>query len=218
MAISKDVSGGARTDLRVPFSEKDEAKKLGARWDPVNKVWFVPEGQDRRAFAKWITESSPEENMRAQRYFIAESTDSCWRCGETTAVYAFILPSGHEYADADDNQPGSFWVRADYPTLLSYVTFLPERIARRITAISPSYRLDYSKTAGCQYWMNHCKSCDSKLGDHELSHEPSGPFQPMEPRAAKQIVLRAMNEDFKGKSDSYSIGVDFLEVMHVIRA
>lgn len=29
-----------RTDLRVPFAEKDEAKRLGARWDAARKVWY----------------------------------------------------------------------------------------------------------------------------------------------------------------------------------
>ncbi|MEE0732772.1 MAG: DUF5710 domain-containing protein [Acutalibacteraceae bacterium] len=27
--------------LEVPYSEKDEAKKLGARWNPKVKKWFV---------------------------------------------------------------------------------------------------------------------------------------------------------------------------------
>jgi hypothetical protein len=30
-----------RVDLRVPYSEKDEAKALGARWDPSIKKWYV---------------------------------------------------------------------------------------------------------------------------------------------------------------------------------
>lgn len=27
--------------LEVPFKEKDEAKRLGARWDPNMKKWYV---------------------------------------------------------------------------------------------------------------------------------------------------------------------------------
>ena len=30
------------TDLYVSFDEKDEAKKLGARWDKFHKRWFAP--------------------------------------------------------------------------------------------------------------------------------------------------------------------------------
>lgn len=34
----------ARRDLHVPFDEKDEAKLLGARWDPQDRRWYVPAG------------------------------------------------------------------------------------------------------------------------------------------------------------------------------
>lgn len=43
-----------RTNLKVPFSEKDEAKKLGARWDAARKVWYVERNTDLSAFAKWM--------------------------------------------------------------------------------------------------------------------------------------------------------------------
>lgn len=44
----------SRVDLRVPFAEKDEAKRLGARWDAVRKVWFVPDGLAVAPFARWL--------------------------------------------------------------------------------------------------------------------------------------------------------------------
>jgi hypothetical protein len=44
-----------RTNLQVPFAEKEEAKKLGARWDPARKVWYVENKPDLTAFGKWIT-------------------------------------------------------------------------------------------------------------------------------------------------------------------
>lgn len=40
--------------LDVPFKEKNEAKQLGAWWDPEMKKWFVPEGKDLQIFEKWI--------------------------------------------------------------------------------------------------------------------------------------------------------------------
>lgn len=33
-----------RTDLKVPFSEKDEVKNLGARWDSIKKTWYIENG------------------------------------------------------------------------------------------------------------------------------------------------------------------------------
>ncbi len=36
----------SRIELIVPFAEKDEAKHLGTRWDPAQKVGFVSEHSD----------------------------------------------------------------------------------------------------------------------------------------------------------------------------
>ena len=44
----------AKTFLDVPFKEKDAAKALGARWEPVAKRWYVPEGLDLGGFSAWL--------------------------------------------------------------------------------------------------------------------------------------------------------------------
>lgn len=44
--------------LRVPFAEKDIAKKLGAKWDGNVKRWYLPESVSPNAFAKWMPPSS----------------------------------------------------------------------------------------------------------------------------------------------------------------
>ncbi len=47
-----------RTNLKVPFADKDEAKKLGARWDGARKLWYIENSVDLAAFAKWMTDST----------------------------------------------------------------------------------------------------------------------------------------------------------------
>lgn len=43
-----------RTDLHVPFSSKDKAKALGAKWDSVRRVWYVEPGIDLSPFQRWM--------------------------------------------------------------------------------------------------------------------------------------------------------------------
>jgi putative DNA primase/helicase len=43
----------ARTLIDVPFTEKEEAKALGAKWDRKAQSWYVPTGADPGRFAKW---------------------------------------------------------------------------------------------------------------------------------------------------------------------
>ncbi len=44
--------------LAVPFSDKDRASKLGARYYASQKLWFVPKGMDVNIFKEW----NPREN------------------------------------------------------------------------------------------------------------------------------------------------------------
>lgn len=44
--------------LKVPFSEKDQAKSLGARWNAEQKLWYVPQGVESAPFAKWFTDAT----------------------------------------------------------------------------------------------------------------------------------------------------------------
>ncbi len=56
-----------RTDLKVPFSEKDEAKHLGARWDPKNKTWYIENQQPISKFSKWMqTPLSPNSSSTSR--------------------------------------------------------------------------------------------------------------------------------------------------------
>lgn len=42
------------TLLEVPYSEKEQAKALGARWASDLKKWYVPAGEDLGPFARWL--------------------------------------------------------------------------------------------------------------------------------------------------------------------
>ncbi len=58
-----------RTNLQVPFAEKDQAKQLGARWDAARKVWFVENKPDMSSFARWMpvnsVASGPDQSGQA---------------------------------------------------------------------------------------------------------------------------------------------------------
>lgn len=43
-----------RTNLRVPFAESEQVKRLGAQWDMGLKKWYVPDGVDLFPFMRWI--------------------------------------------------------------------------------------------------------------------------------------------------------------------
>ncbi|EPR3147585.1 zincin-like metallopeptidase domain-containing protein [Campylobacter jejuni] len=43
-----------KTYLYVPFSEKELAKKAGAKWDKESKMWYAPKGADLNKLTQWL--------------------------------------------------------------------------------------------------------------------------------------------------------------------
>jgi hypothetical protein len=42
-----------RVNLKVPFAEKELAKKLGTRWDAARKIWYIESQPDMTPFSRW---------------------------------------------------------------------------------------------------------------------------------------------------------------------
>ena len=52
-SVETPAASARITILNVPYAEKDEAKKLGAKWDSNRKKWYVPQGVDAEPFSRW---------------------------------------------------------------------------------------------------------------------------------------------------------------------
>lgn len=50
---SCDIEMYNRYYLSVPYSEKEEAKKLGAEWDKIEKKWYVDRSRELEPFSRW---------------------------------------------------------------------------------------------------------------------------------------------------------------------
>ncbi|MCE7534228.1 DUF5710 domain-containing protein [Acinetobacter nosocomialis] len=57
-AVQDQPKSAEKTFLTVDYKDKNEVKKLGAKWDKKEKAWYVPAGTDTAPFAKWIPESA----------------------------------------------------------------------------------------------------------------------------------------------------------------
>jgi hypothetical protein len=218
----------ARVDLDVPFSEKDEAKALGARWDPQAKVWYVPEGRDSAPLAKWIPqhpesalEPEPEYPLRSPYYFLVESKSDCWKCGSSTRVHAFMLPEEHEqfeYADETDEgftlgSPRGYWERYGERGKVSNVYGLSPSVLAQLRSHTSGYKPAYSQQAGETYYMNHCEHCGAKLGDFYMHSEPGGAFFPTSPAEASIMVLHKVEAPFEANGSMGYASDDFFEFM-----
>ncbi|MDU4375124.1 MAG: zincin-like metallopeptidase domain-containing protein [Bilophila wadsworthia] len=54
-----------REYLAVPYGERKEAKALGAKWDTVERSWYVGEAADRKKLEKWLPDRQRVEQAPA---------------------------------------------------------------------------------------------------------------------------------------------------------
>lgn len=47
-----------RVYLQVPYSQKDEAKAKGARWDAEKRQWYVENPESLGPYAMWMGEAA----------------------------------------------------------------------------------------------------------------------------------------------------------------
>lgn len=220
----------ARIDLDVPYSQKDEAKSLGARWDPQSKVWYVPDGVELGPMARWLPvlddcdlEHEPEFDVRSPYYYVMKSLSDCWKCNAVSSVFSFKLPEEHEEFEPVEDDEDEFaldrnlgeWKSHGLRSTVSYVNSLPPRVQKQIRRFTENFKLAYSKKAGSRYFMNHCQHCGSKFGDFFMHNEPGGAFFPTSPGQASQMILYRVNERFDANGSLGYASDDFMEYMQL---
>src|SRR5690606_5184753 len=76
-----------RLYLNVPYKEKDEAKVLGARWDPERKEWYTSNTNNYHFFRKWYYNPSADAVLYDYIYILMANR-TCFRCKKQTQVIA----------------------------------------------------------------------------------------------------------------------------------
>lgn len=187
-----------RIDLDVPFADKEKAKALGAKWDPNNKVWFVPHDVELEPFSLW---RKPEEQENAliailgRELLIAESKMACWKCKKETKVFALpLLSPNYDVECHDDDEDDQYNELAENGVahFMGYTNFVTKDYAKFLNSTAPKFRVDRSKTMKASYWMNHCEHCDAKIGDFNLLNN-SGPFDIQSEDQAKAIQIKQID-------------------------
>lgn len=85
--------------LNVPYKEKDEAKALGAKWNPNIKKWYVQNRQDYVKFYKWIM---PQGSIIVcNNLYVIEGRQRCFKCGKETRVIGFGIEDFYDFSDYD---------------------------------------------------------------------------------------------------------------------
>ena len=85
-----------RIYLNVAPEERDEVRRLGARWDGDSKRWFIECEELGAEFGRWVVDDGQQEaveefNIVSDRTFVAAATVACQHCaGEIAALASMI--------------------------------------------------------------------------------------------------------------------------------
>ena len=164
-----------RTYLHVPFAEKEQARKLGARWDKEGRAWYVPAGVSLDAFRRWL-EISPITQRALYLHLDASLRDidhlrfaqtlrppmhivlmnyACWKCHRKAPAFFGVAGEGELVTEV------LYW-----PEVIEQVRqHLEQRGLMMIGTVKPRYSHGSGATAVSQ----GCPRCDALFGDRYLT-------------------------------------------------
>lgn len=122
------------TYLTTSYKDREQVKALGARWDPDQKKWYVPDGKDLAVFAQWMPAPSrstvldtrpaalpttapsgtdvalPNKGIPLSRLLggVAQAVTQAFRSGVWTTVEVLKVDArrGHVYLELAERDPG----------------------------------------------------------------------------------------------------------------
>ena len=83
--------------LEVDYDIKDKVKRLGARWNPEIKKWYVEKKEDYKRFAQYILKNFEDAIVVKDYIYLVISKQQCWKCKKETEVIALCIPQRIEF-------------------------------------------------------------------------------------------------------------------------
>lgn len=181
-----------RIFLSVPFSEKDKAKKYGAKWDADKKLWYI----DSKVKSPLIVKYIPYSIIVAPLFYYYIERE-CWKCGTINNLAVFtsknIVPyinhlENFSFNEISTNMPIDDLNEAienllDSNCIYKEITSYSEcdisisdlnlstdnQLKNEVNFKLPNYKKSYSKTQNSYVFANHCSNCGAMQGNFFLN-------------------------------------------------
>ncbi len=127
--------------LNVPYSERNKVKRLGAKWEPFAKKWYIPRTDELEVFTKWL----PKKFMvlAVAPVYIIESSKICWKCNNIVQV---ITLSSEKVIQNEEDLNKNIESLTGPLVIYSSISYIPISLAKLIEEQYPTYFKDYSRT------------------------------------------------------------------------
>lgn len=195
--------------LDVDYDIKDKVKKLGAKWNPNIKKWYVEKEENYNKFAQYILKDFEDAIVVKDYIYLVVSHQQCWRCKKETEVIALCIPKRIEFKNTPLYrwENGEFDVDSeeynykkfdfsekefDIENTISYEMINLRDISKKLLNLIKdkyNYKLKYSHTTKSSDYANCCQHCDSLQGNFFLFHEIDSPFNVMNKEMARKLTF-----------------------------
>lgn len=188
-----------RVYLNVSYLEKEEVKKLGAKWNPERKQWYyIGKPEDYIKFAKWLFNIETHERIMilCDYVYIIEGKRECWKCGKETKVIGIGIEKFIEIYDTDEedeegNPIYGIKIQGFDNEKELYIGWCDEE--KEIPSFLLKYlkenytvKTGFSRIAGRSF-ANHCEHCGAIQGNNYIFDEFDTPFSLTECNFEKNI-------------------------------
>lgn len=177
--------------LDVLFEEKDEAKALGARWNPEIKLWYVDMQPDEYVkFAKWIIKDTAKDKVKdidsiaiaRNNLYVIEGIQNCYYCGNPTRVIGLGMGEFIELYWGEKNkcQYAQFtdtYGKRIYLMWMQREENIPPKLLKYLKE-NYSVRTGYSQARKEYCFANHCDHCGKIQGNKYVFEETESPLIP----------------------------------------
>lgn len=164
--------------LNVKFQEKDEAKKLGAKWNPDLKKWYVSDASKYFRFRKWFNIKTA--NIICEDLYLIETKSYCWKCHKENSIVC--LASDKFYTETFNTQSALNTRLTLFYFLVYYPDFLKFLFENNNYTYNYSNQFDtaFHHENNGYYVSNRCYICHSLQGDyffHQINRPRRGFYQ-----------------------------------------
>ncbi|UOA06886.1 hypothetical protein KKZ03_11030 [Methylobacter sp. S3L5C] len=94
-----------KTYLTVPYAQKDAVKALGAKWDAVNKKWYVPANMDCTVFARWQPQTGTLESSPTISKPVIRKSSTTDASAKNTAVGIITQATDKNFVAYNGDEP-----------------------------------------------------------------------------------------------------------------
>lgn len=147
--------------------------------------------------------NAPQFNLRAQEYWIYETTVPCYSCKRESRAVAILLPENFEERD----ETTGHWLPQEGRLILHSVEEMSPDLTYQLTFINPFYSLDRDSIAPDKIFLNHCEFCHAKFEEDYLYGGNSLLFPMEDQEKLDKGLLRQVLAPFDCRAN-YTMGED----------